>query len=155
YALAVSPDQAGKFVAIGGLGVRNGSVVVLERETGRVVHALANVETNQEVNREGTWALAFSPSGQQLAIGKEDGSIWLWNLQSNRKDDVRKLGSHSNPKQLTANRVRLVAFLDEKRVVSVARDATVMRWDLRPGGKPGLLFRFDLPAVFQAAFSPE
>src|SRR5262249_6984861 len=80
---------------------------------------------------------------------------WLWNLQSNRKDDVRKLGSHSNPKQLTANRVRLVAFLDEKRVVSVARDATVMRWDLRPGGKPGLLFRFDLPAVLQAAFSPE
>jgi WD40 repeat protein len=118
YALALSPDPAARRVAIGGLGLRNSAVAVLDRTSGAVLHT-----TFPERGREnfyGVMALAFAPSGKRLAYGTADGSVWLWDFSRNRR-----LGKHKG--KGTFNRVRLVHFLGEDRLLSVAEDGTVVR----------------------------
>jgi WD40 repeat protein len=153
YALACTPD--GEQVAVGGLGVRNGSVVVLRRATGDVLHAIANDTRNEEANRHVTMSLAFSPSGKRLAIGKQDGSVWLWDLTNGR---IRRLGWHRDPDRLGPNQnwVRLVVFQDENRLLSAARDGTVVRWNVgesAPGAEEVL--RFSIPRLYRVALSPD
>jgi WD40 repeat protein len=157
FALALSNDPAGALVAVGGLGVRNGSVAVLRRANGEVVHALTDVtgKEREEVNNQVTWSLAFSPSGQRIAIGKEDGTVWLWDIGGGRRNDVRRLGKHRNPDKLDANRVRLVAFLDEDRLLSAARDGTTVEWTLGEAPSRRERLRFTVPNVYRFALSPD
>src|SRR5262249_9332902 len=103
YALAISPDQEHRYVAIAGLGLFTGTAVVLDRVKGQVMHALTDMKNPPSAIR----ALAFSPSGKQLAFGPTDGSIWVWNLNRDKPNDTRQLGKVAGKGQF--NRVRLLA----------------------------------------------
>jgi WD40 repeat protein len=150
YALALSPDPGNRHVAIGGLGVRTGSVVVLDRATGQVVHALTDVKGNDQA----IWSLTFAPSGTQVVFGTDDGSVWLWDLAGGQGSHLRKLGRHGGRNGV--NRVCLVAFVGATGLVSAATDGTVLEWDTaRPDEPPTALFRFALPRVFQVVLSSD
>ncbi|MBV9122017.1 MAG: hypothetical protein JO112_01495 [Planctomycetes bacterium] len=104
-----------------------------------------------QVNHGGTlptsatvWSLAFAPSGDQVAIGCDDGSVWLWDLNRKGKDGFRRLGKHPGAEGF--DYVRLVQFRDEGRVLSVAEDGQVVEWDARrTNAAPTVLFYFTLP----------
>lgn len=128
YALALSPDE--QLVAVAGFGVRiGGTVALLNRGNGEVVE-VAELPSFQVIR-----ALTFSPSGKALAIGQDDGSVWYW--ARGRARPVR-LGQHRFRQQRDPyDRVRLVAFRDEGRLLSVAEDGLVKEWDVRRPGEPG------------------
>jgi WD40 repeat protein len=135
YAMALDPP--GRRVAIGGKGVITGMVMVLDFQTGKVLQALTDVKNNDQVIR----FVVFSPSGDQLAFGAEDGSVWLWNLASDRDNDVRRLGPGSKDKSF--NSVRLLVFEKENQLVSVGWDGRVLEWNLeQPMAEPRFRFRF-------------
>ncbi len=144
YALALSPDAQN--VAIGGHGLITGAVAILDTKTGQVVHAAVTPGEDKVIS-----AVAYSPAGKQLALGTSDGSLWVWNVASPKKDDFRKLGRHS---QSPENRVRLVVFLGEQNVLSVADDGSACRWSLAANAAPGR-FSFELKDVQAAAVSPD
>lgn len=168
YAIALAPDSApapnNRLVAVAGLGVRTGSISVIDRTTGDVRYGLTEVEQDALALIDQTvWSLAMSPDATQVAIGSADGHVWLWNLASARKNDVKKLGRHggeqSAPSRTNAaegNRVRLVSFLDEARVLSVATDGTAVQWDTgRPGTAMHQICFQKLPNVITAALSAD
>jgi len=155
YSLAVSPDEDSRYLAIGGTGVQvaAGSLVVLDRTTGEVKKALAETQRNTYA----VWSVAFSPSGKRIAYGKGDGQVGVWNWESAQANDVVRLGSHPpRPGYPLSNKVRLVAFLDEDRLVSLAEDGQLLQWDLaKPGAAPVKLHQFGSNHVWQARLSPD
>jgi WD40 repeat protein len=122
YALALSPDQGGRRVAVGGFGVRDSTVAVIDRTTGHILHTV-RPQGKPDENFYAVRAVAFAPSGDQVAYGTTDGSVWLWDFKTNHL-----LGKHKG--KAVFNRVRLVHFLDDKRLLSVAESGEVLRWDL-------------------------
>jgi WD40 repeat protein len=148
YALALSPHETQ--VAIGGLGVRIGATVaVLDRRSGEVLTA-ATLPTSASVR-----AVTYSPSGQALACGNADGSVWIWRF----KGDPQLLAPpHTAGPGLQYNHVRLLTFLDETRLLAVAEDGKVRRWNLSTR-KVEELFQFDaaraVPRLFGVVLSPD
>src|SRR5262249_36239270 len=143
FSLAYSPDPQARRVAIAGHGIRTGSVVVLDRETGKVEQALTDTHGNGQPLR----ALAISPSGDQLALGSEEGGIWIWNLRSGTKNDIRLIRA---PKAGTFNRVRLLTFTREDLLVSASQDGLALEWQLgTPRATPRQLFRFQVPTLYR------
>jgi WD40 repeat protein len=141
YTLALSPDRDSARVAIAGAGVKTDAVAVLERATGRVLQALT--KTPSESRDCTVWSLAFSPSGNHLTYGTHEGGVWLWDLTSRKANDTRLLGKHPS-KGSRFNYVRLVAFLSEKQLLSIAENGEVLRWNLSSlAAPPTLLFRFE------------
>src|SRR5260370_860546 len=121
YAMDLSPD--GKRAAIGGLGIRNTTVMVLDRETGKVL-ATTWPELGQR-NFFHVSAIAFSPDGNELAFGSGDGSIWRWDF----KAKPRLLGTHAAVADRNSgiNWVRLVRFAGND-LLSIAEDGELLRW---------------------------
>jgi WD40 repeat protein len=134
YALALSPDN--QFVAVAGLGVRTAAVAVLDRASGKIVAALTDVRGLNNAIR----AIAFSPDGNAVAYGPTDGSVWVWNWNSARANDARRLGIRPGRGGRGINIVRYLTFTDARHVLSVAEEGQVILWDLeRPGGERDLL----------------
>jgi WD40 repeat protein len=148
YAMALSPD-GGKSVAVAGLGVRTGSIAVLNQLTGDVEHALIDVKGNDQT----IWSLAYAPSGKQIAAGTADGSVWLWELNGKLNGNFKKLGQHAGEAG-KSNRVRLVEFTNGTQLVSVAKDGTVLRWDTTKAASTSL-GKLKSPNVSAAALSPD
>ena len=74
--LAVSPD--GKRVAIGGYGLRISSVAILDRASGDTL-AITWPETYEGgPNFDAVKAVAFDATGEKIAFGTADGSLWVW-----------------------------------------------------------------------------
>jgi WD40 repeat protein len=148
YALAVSPD--GSRVAVGGLGVRISTVVLIDRASGKVLRSTYPQGQPGE-DFFSVMALAFDPRGERVAYGTADGSVWLWDLQTSRR--LGKLHG-SDP----INHIRLVHFLDDSHLLAVAASGEVARWDLdRAEAGPTSLFvaRVEKSRVFRAAVSPD
>ena len=79
YALAASADPAQPKVAIGGFGKLNADVAVFNLQTGQLLGSLSPLSDPKGVYSEAgeaIWALAFHPSGTELAIGDAAGNIW-------------------------------------------------------------------------------
>lgn len=121
YALGISPD--GRHVAVGGYGLRNSSVAVIERHSGRITR-LVNLEKGRE-NFFAVMCLAFSPDGRSLAIGTGSGSVWFWDLEKSPE----LIGRHKPLADTPYNRVRSTHFLGARTIVSVAEDGKVARWE--------------------------
>jgi WD40 repeat protein len=134
YALALDKDE--RRVAIAGKGVVTSRVAILDFHTGEVLKVLTDTKGNDKVIR----ALAFSPSGNHLAIGSDDGSVWLWDL-STGENDVQRLGSE--PKAAASNPVRLLYFEQETQLLSVAFDGKANIWStVKPEAPPTVRFEF-------------
>jgi len=74
-------------------------------------------------------SLAFRPDGRRIVSGSLDGSILIWNTESNRPIGALKLKGHSGP-------VSSVAFNpDGTRIASVGDDGTLRLWEAM-SGKP-------------------
>ena len=150
FALALSP-LPGDSVAIGGFGLRTGSVCVLNRSTGAVEHSLSRVGS-----RHATWAIAFSPSGKHVVHGTGAGEVYVWNIGAGEKTARRLPDSGGRG----LNLVRLLAFLsadtDETRFVCVTQDGKVRLGD---AARPSAPLRttevaFELPHLYRVSISP-
>jgi WD40 repeat protein len=134
YALALSPDKDGNpdeggRVAVGGYGASNSTTVaVIDRATGQILHTVTP-EAKAGQNFYAVMALAFAPSGDQVAFGTGDGSVFLWDL---RNGACRHLG-RQGPATGKFNRVRCVRFLKQDELVSVAENGEVALWRLAEG----------------------
>jgi WD40 repeat protein len=132
YALAVSPDAEGRRVAIGGLGLKTTEAAVIDRLSGKILKTITPPEHPAAPRKEGfqsVRAITFSPSGECIAFGTADGSVWLWRPECEGTDDLKWLGEHSRPAS-ELNRVRLLHFLNEKVLLSVAQNGETFQWDL-------------------------
>jgi WD40 repeat protein len=128
YALAVSPDPQGRHVAIGGLGTYPTSIAVLNRQSGEILHLVHAIDPAQPNNYfGGVWAIAFSPRGDRIAFGSADGSVWLWQPGA---APPQRLGQHPPRADGGLNKIRLVRFLRDRELLSVAQSGEVFRWDL-------------------------
>jgi WD40 repeat protein len=121
YALALSPDAQQQYLAIAGFGLRNGSLCLIDRTTGRVAAGVTEPVQGSVVNR-----VAFSPSGQAVAYGTSSGTVHLWKPHAG-KNAVSELGSHGEG----AGWIRGLAYLAEERLISVADDGSVRQWNPR------------------------
>ncbi|HJZ53774.1 MAG TPA: hypothetical protein VKE74_02390, partial [Gemmataceae bacterium] len=78
-AVAVSPD--GKFVAVGGYGLRVSTVAIIDREAGQNGRTAAITWPRPNVggaNFDAVTAISFHPDGKRVGFGTADGSLWLW-----------------------------------------------------------------------------
>lgn len=70
--------------------------------------------------------LAFSPGGNLLAAGTQDGQVWVWSTQTGRRVQVLGTGTRG---------VRSLAFSpDGKMIVTATNKAPVAIWDV--GAEP-------------------
>lgn len=132
FASSLSPD--GKLLAIGGWGLRNSQLAVLDRFSGQIRHSVPYLKAARGST---VWAMDFDSTGRRVALGLEDGSIWLWNLDSNQVD---RLGQHA----AGPGKDRFVFFVQFRSldtILSADLNGQVLQWSTR-GGQPTELFRF-------------
>ena len=91
------------------------------------------------------WSIAFSPDGQTLASGSEDGTIKVWNLQTRKL--LRTLAGHSG-------HVWSVAINpDGQTLASSSGGKTIQLWNLQTGKLLRTLTAHS-DSVWSVAFSP-
>src|SRR5205085_2118398 len=83
YALALSPDKEQKWAAVGGDGMNQGTVAVIDRKTGDVVRGVLGDPDAFHASK--IWSMAFSPDGKRVAYGTDDGYVCVWNVQPGGK----------------------------------------------------------------------
>lgn len=93
--------------------------------------------------------VALSPNGMNLAVGRADGTVRLWDLASGTTRDHGVLSAHARP-------VSALAFSpDNTRLASGSRDGTVRIWNVNtPETKEQGLFRGHRMKVVSLAFAP-
>ncbi|KDN33726.1 hypothetical protein RSAG8_13185, partial [Rhizoctonia solani AG-8 WAC10335] len=94
-------------------------------------------------------ALAFSPDTQQVAFGRGDRSIHIW--------DIHKHSPSTNPLTGHTSPVSSLAFSpDSARLVSASPDGTVRVWDVRTGvAIAGPFQHANTGAILSVCFSPD
>lgn len=124
YALAVSPVDKNRHVAVGGVGLKDSQLAILNRFTGAIDAILPIVDEKQ--GGFGIASIAYSPSGSYLVCGGDNGAIWKWD--GNAKTGTL-LGVSPHPeKKPFGNEVRLLHFLDENRLLSGDRFGRILLW---------------------------
>jgi WD40 repeat protein/serine/threonine protein kinase len=128
-----SPD--GKRLA--SCGYDSSTVKVWDAATGQDLHTIQRAPA--------VWGLAFSPDGQQLALGDQAGAITLWDAATGQQ--LRALRGH-------AGRVHGVAFSpDGRRLASGSLDRTVKFWD--PAAPENRTLKSHTGMVYSVAFRPD
>jgi WD40 repeat protein len=72
-----------------------------------------------------TRSLAFSPDGSQLASGRSDGWIYLWETENDRPQSAPGLGRLEAP-------IIALAWLDAQTLVAVGADGLAVEFSLDP-----------------------
>jgi WD40 repeat protein len=125
YAAAVSPDAKNQFIAIGGAGIRNSQFAVLDRYSGEIKSAVPYLSLDPKLGLVSIWAVAFSPSGDQVACGTGRGGVWVWDWKNGKKPLL--VGQHA-PRADEYNFVRFLVF-EKDRLISADEHGGVYRWD--------------------------
>jgi hypothetical protein len=96
---------------------------------------------------KGAWgSVAFSPDGQRLAVGGDDGTVKVWEARTGQ--ELLSLRGHAGP-------VYSVAFSpDGARLATGSYDRTVKVWDARTGQEL-LSLRGHTSPVTSVAFTPD
>jgi eukaryotic-like serine/threonine-protein kinase len=89
-------------------------------------------------------SLSFSPDGQTLATGSQDGLLRLW---SQAGTQFRKLQAHEGS-------VNAIGFASPTRIVTGGQDGLIKVWDLLTGAAV-LTYKRQLPYVSRLAISPD
>jgi WD40 repeat protein/uncharacterized caspase-like protein len=152
YAMALSPDEEQRYVAIAGNGMVPMAVAVLDRSTGKVVSSWMPAEKgpNYKYADYPVRALAFSPSGKQIALGNDGGHVWVWDWKRDRP--ARYLGRHTPLGDAKVKRIRLVGY-DEAGLLAVSADGQVRRWKTQSQGSSTELLRLKGKDIRVAALS--
>jgi WD40 repeat protein len=152
-----------------GAPFRGGDAVVFSHDGAR----LAVVETTQQVTIRDVAnhtvvgepfagaSAAFSPDSQTLAVGKDDGTILLWDLRANREANVlaaRTDRPANRSAQSWSLAVKWLAFGPGIGTLSSGRrDGLVTRWSL--AGEPHVTSELwtepEIPEISSIAFSPD
>ncbi len=150
YAAAL--DRKAERIAVAGWGIRNGSVSILDLKTGETLDGIIPANNGKKIPRDMTtiWALAFSPSGKQVAIGAADGRIFVW--EPGTEQSFQLLGTHPGGTR-GPNIVRFVHFAGENELLSVAADGHVLEWNVAQR-KSRQRFRFDERELFGVVLDP-
>jgi len=119
--LAWSPDGK-KLAAVGALmhpdsGADEGMILIWDAETGKQEQLLTT-----GMNDYRLWTVAWSPDGRFMAVGSTGSDIFLWDVAGSIP--LAKLGGHTDISD------QLAWSLDGTRLASVARDGTLLIWDL-------------------------
>lgn len=149
--LAVSPD--GRALVVAAVGSA-GAVEVRDARSGHLQQTIAR-SGRQNVTQDEAWylavtALAYDPTGRQLAIGSRGGGIRLHDLVTGQERIL--FGHCGKPDRLSATAhlgpVRNLVWTGATTLVSAANDETLRRWALpagreesclsTPGGTTGL-----------------
>jgi len=109
YCVRFSPD--GRKLA--SCGLNDECIYLWEVPTGQRLATLKWFKT-------GKWDLAFSPEGDSLAVGCQDGTCRLWDLAQDRQRDVLPGGK---------DHVRRVLFFPKDKILATAGSA-IHLWDL-------------------------
>jgi WD40 repeat protein len=92
------------------------------------------------------WSVAFSPDGQTMAIGRDDGIVTLWNTST---EQVRaRLKGH------TATIMAVAFSPDGKTLASGSVDGNVKLWDVATG-QERITLKGHTDAVYSVAFAPD
>ena len=92
------------------------------------------------------WNIAFAPTGDRLAVGSREGTIYLWDFK--RKEKLKPLIGHTN-------HIWSVCFSpDGKRLVSGSDDRIARLWDVASGEEIATLPLDEPRTLMEIAFSP-
>ncbi|MGK7907221.1 MAG: AAA-like domain-containing protein [Synechococcus sp.] len=111
---------------------------------GKILYGIEERNQFQPLESE-IWSVSFSPDGQQLATGSQDGVARLWDLRGNL---LRELEGH-------LDRVQTVSFSPDGQYLATGSwDGTARLWDLQ--GDRLIQFTKDLQGkVLSISFSPD
>ncbi|HKI32999.1 MAG TPA: hypothetical protein VKA46_14200 [Gemmataceae bacterium] len=158
YTMTTFRDSEKKLkVVVAGWGRVLGQVAILDFETGHLDKVLPAEAVNE--NSFTVWSLAASPGGEQIAWGGHDGTVWVWHPATGKATALGGPLASWEERYKAGNRVHFLTYLDERHLVSCARDGRVLEWDTsRPEQKPRRLFEFDAKkfhGVQMAVLSPD
>ena len=92
------------------------------------------------------WKIAFAPTGDRLAVGSREGTIYLWNFI--HKERLKPLTGHTE-------HIWSVCFSpDGKRLVSGSADKIARVWDVESGEEIATLPLDEPRTLMEIAFSP-
>ncbi len=110
------------------------------------LRGLSHKDENPLNHPAGVHAVAFDPSGRRLASGCQDGSVWFWDVGTQKGWSAAEQHTHS---------VRSVAFSPDGRLLASAGDDRLVRlWDPDNGRLVRTLRRHSA-ALRCVAFSPD
>jgi WD40 repeat protein len=149
YDVVFSPD--GKLLATSSVGDNSkyGTVRIWDAKTGKILFGVNDLN-----NTTGTFGLAFSPDGKQLAVAYGDNTARVWDISSlkSQTQPLLTLRGHSNL-------VYRVTFNpDGTKLATASFDGTVKLWDVSPGPEQGreiATLTGHRAEVSQVAFSPD
>jgi WD40 repeat protein len=124
--LALPSGPGDRRVLVAGFGMKNGLVVVLDA-AGEIL--ATNEIAGQRLPPATVMASTFAPDGKSAVYGTADGRIWSWDLAATN----RQIGRHSLDEGREFNRPRLIRFLDDNRLISVAESGQVLTLTNRDG----------------------
>jgi WD40 repeat protein len=126
---AFSPDS--QILAIAGYDASHNTIVKLWNVSNP--YSLSEIST-MSGNSDQVNSLAFSPNGQELAMGNNDGKILLWNISDPGKPFSKPSTDTLSGHSLAVNDM---AFSTDGSILTTASyDGTIMLWDMQGLNNP-------------------
>jgi WD40 repeat protein len=129
------------------------NILALLEQSGKTVHlwdAANRTETAPFTHASTVACGAFSPDGKLLAIGCDDGTVWIWDVKAGNKLSTLKAEDGD------AEQVRCIAFShDGRTLASGGGDLKVRLWDVAARRELPKPLEGHTAFVLSLAFSPD
>jgi WD40 repeat protein len=144
--VAFSPD--GETLAV---GTTDGQIKLWNTATWALIHVLSSDNLNAPATNfsDTAFSLAFSPDGEIVAAGSNDGDVRFWNAATSQL--IRTLPGNSS-----TGAVQSVAFSPDGKTLADGETGGTRLWNVATG-KPAVTLPTDSPSsqVYSVAFSPD